>query len=172
MAESEPLVPVKIAVPDPVAELAAENVIVSAIPGFIWKLVALAVTPAGKPVRLMEINPEKPFTAVADSVTVWLAPGGSERDVGLTDKVNDCGPSTVSEKAAECESAPLVAVAVTETLLTGVAPVATERVTVCDPPPEKVRDAGDAVTPEGSPLKETETLPENEPVGVTRNATA
>lgn len=90
----------------------------------------LAVIPAGKPVRFTEINPEKPFTAVAETVTVWFAPGGRERDVGLTDKVKDCGPSTVSEKEAEWVKVPLTPVAVTVALLTGTAPAATESVMV------------------------------------------
>jgi hypothetical protein len=167
LAESEPLVPVNVTLPDPVAEVLAKNVTVVELPEFKKRVVSFVVIPAGKPLRFTEIVPENPFTPMAETVTVWFAPAFKERDDGLTDKVKDGGPSTVNEKVAECDNVPLTPVAVTVTLPTGAAPAATERVTLCDPPPEKVSDAGDAVTPAGSPLKETETLPENESMAVT-----
>jgi len=114
------------------------------------------VNPAGKPLTVPVTMPLKPFTPVAVKVTLCVVSGYTDKDVGLTESVNDGGPSTVSAKDALCESDPLEPVIVTVSFETAAAVDAAVKVTTCDPPAVMVNVAGEAVTPEGSPLMETE----------------
>lgn len=130
-------------------------------------LVVLAVMPAGKPATLIVIKPVKPFTAVVVTKMGWATPAMRETDDGVRDTVKDGGPSKFKINVVVCDIDPPAPVRVTVTLLAGVAPAVAERVTACTPALEKVRVAGDAVTPAGNPVKEPETLLVNELFGET-----
>jgi hypothetical protein len=133
-----------------------------------------AVTPAGSPVKATLTEPVKEFSAVARTLSwepVWPAVRFSEVGDAVREKSGVGGGSaTVVVTETECVNVPEVPVSV---ILTepAAAVEAAVKVTFCAAPGVRLRDAGEAVTPAGSPEKATLTEPVNEFTAVARTLT-
>jgi hypothetical protein len=170
-----PDVPVKVTVALPAAAAEATvRVTFCAVPGFNESVAGFAVTPEGSPVIVTATVPLKEFTAVARTLTFEpVAPATRVRDVGDTVSVKSGGgggAETVTATVAEWLRAPDVPVKVT-VALPAAAEGAAVRVTFCAVPGVNESVAGLAVTPEGSPVIATETLPLKEFAAVARTLT-
>jgi hypothetical protein len=113
------------------------------------------VTPAGNPVIVTATGDAKPFTPLAITETGVPAPPGtsvSEDGVSVSEKsAGATAAVVVSAMVAVCDSAPEVPVIVT-VLFAVVTLAPAVKLMVCATPAERVRLAGLAVTPLGSPL--------------------
>ncbi len=143
-------------------------------PGVNVSVAGLAVTPVGSPVIATEIVPVKEFSAVANALTGEpVAPATIVSDVGETVSEKSGGggaAETVNATVAEWLSVPDVPVKVTAALpATAVAPAVS--VMFCTVPGVSASVAGFAVTPVGSPLMATETVPLKEFIAVARTLT-
>jgi len=156
-----PDVPVNVTVPDDDATLdAAVRIVLCAVPGTRLSVAGLAVTPAGNPVIATATVPLNPFTALAVTLTgTPAAPPTTVRDVGDSVSAKSGGGAEIVAATVElCVSAPEVAVSVS-VAYPGIALAAAVMVTLCAIPGVKVSVAGCAVTPAGSPVIATATVP-------------
>jgi hypothetical protein len=159
-----PDVPVRVTVALPAAIVeAAVSVTFCAVPGVNVSVAGLAVTPVGSPVMATATVPLKEFNAVANTLTFEpAAPATIASDVGETvSEKSDGGgggAETVNATEAEWLRVPEVPVNVT-VALPATAVDAAVSVTFCAVPGADVSVAGLAVTPLGSPLTATVTIP-------------
>jgi hypothetical protein len=157
-----PEVPVKVTVGVAAAALAAAvSVVLCAVPGVKVSVAGFAVTPVGSPVIVTETVPLKEFNAVASRLTGEpVAPAAMVSDVGDTasEKSGDGAAEIVSATVAEWLRVPEVPVNVTVALLAAAVEAAVS-VTFCAVPGFNISVAGLAVTPVGSPLTATVTIP-------------
>jgi hypothetical protein len=142
---------------------AAVSVTFCAVPGTSVGVTGLAVTPAGSPVMVTATVPLKEFNAVAKTLTFEpVAPATIASEVGDTVSEKSGGggggAETVNATVAEWLRAPEVPVSVTVALPATVVEAAVS-VTFCAVPGVNVSVAGFAVTPVGSPLAATVTIP-------------
>lgn len=147
-----------------VAEAAAVTVMLCAMPGVRVSVNGCAVTPVGSPVIATATVLLKELTAVAVTLT-WepVAPAVRAREVGDAVKVKSGGgggAEIVAAMVAEWLSVPEVPVSV-RVALPATAVAAAVIVTFCAVPGVNVRVAGCAVTPVGSPVMATATMPVN-----------
>ena len=147
---------------DAVVPGAAVSVVLSAVPGVKVSVAGLAVTPEGSPVIATATVPLKEFTAVARTLSFEpVAPATIVRDVGDTasEKSGGGGDAEMAKATvAEWLRVPDVPVRVT-VALPDAATEAAVSVTFCAVPGVKESVAGLAVTPEGSPVIATATIP-------------
>jgi hypothetical protein len=157
-----PEVPVKVTVALPtVAFAAAVSVTLCAVPGVSVSVGGFAVTPAGNPLNATVTVPVNPFAATASTLTGFpVAPAWIDRVAGVAVSEKFAAAVTVNATVAVCVKAPEVPVKVTVALPT-VAFAAAVSVTLCAVPGVNVSDVGFAVTPVGSPLIATVTVPVN-----------
>jgi hypothetical protein len=165
---SEPDVPTKLTTTGELvlgAVGAAVSVITSGVPGCRDGVEGLAVTPAGRPLIAILIDPLKAFNAELFSVTCALEPAVRATVPGAAVSVKSGllttgAPETLRVRIALCVREPDVPTKVTvagEAVL--VAFAAAANVIVCGVPGCRDRVAGLAVTPAGSPLIATLIVP-------------
>ena len=144
-------------------------------PGMRDRVEGLAVTPAGSPAMATETAPVKEFSAVAlTCIEEPVEPATRLRDVGVMESEKSGGggaAATVSATLAVWVSDPEIPVRVMA-LLPATAVDAAVRVTFCKAPGVRVKAAGLAVTPAGSPVTVTETVPVKEFRAVALTCTA
>jgi hypothetical protein len=158
-----PEVPVKVRVALPAAAVeAAVKVTFCAVPGIKVSIAGLAVTPAGNPLIATVTAPVKPFDGTALTLTTCPAPPATtEIAEGAADSEKSgiaAFAETVAATIAEWLRAPEVPVKV-RVALPAEAVEAAVKVTFCAVPGTRVSAAGFAVTPAGSPLIATVTIP-------------
>jgi len=142
----------------------AVTVTVCAVPGVKLSVAGCAVTPLGSPVIATFTTPVNPFAGTAFTLICCPPPPGtSETLAGNAGRLKSAiggGAATATATAAEWLKAPDVPANVTMTLpATAFAEALT--VTVCAVPGVKLSVAGCAVTPLGSPVIATFTVPVN-----------
>jgi hypothetical protein len=170
-----PEVPVKVTIAvAATAPAPAVSVVLCAVPGVKVSVAGLAITPVGSPVIVTPTVPLKEFNAVARTLTFEpVAPATIISDVGDTVNEKSGGggaAETVSATVAEWLRAPEVPVRVTVALPAAVVEAAVS-VTFCAVPGVNVNVVGLAVTPVGSPVMATETVPLKEFNAVARTLT-
>jgi len=131
------------------------------VPGVNESVAGLAVTPEGSPVIAMATVPLKEFTAVARTLTFEPdVPATRVRDVGDTVRETSGGGGAEMVTAMLTVWLVLPAVPLTVTVaLPGVAINEAVSTTFCAMPGVNESVDGLAVTPEGSPLMVTSTVP-------------
>jgi hypothetical protein len=161
---SEPLVPVSVTLLLPVAAV-ADAASVSVLVVVAEAGLKLAVTPLGRPLADSATVPVKPPDGAIVTVALPLLPCLSDSEDGLADSAKLGAAVTVRLTVVVALSVPLVPVIVITLLRPAVAALVVVKVSTEEP----VVEAGlnDAVTPAGTPLIESATLPVKPPVGVT-----
>jgi hypothetical protein len=160
---SDPEVPLRVSVALPAAAVdAAVSVTLCAVPGVSVSVAGLAVTPVGSPLIESATFPVKPFAGTAFTLICFPAPPAVRATVAGV---------AVNEKSVAGAAAEMVAVTATEWVRDPEVPVrvsvalpataveAAVSVMLCAVPGVNVSVAGFAVTPAGSPLIATATLP-------------
>lgn len=173
---SVPDVPTNCAELVPAAVLdAAEKLTCCGVPGVRFTVPGEAVTPAGSPLMATWMGPVNPLSAVADKVADCVAPPVVRVTVvGLTAIAKsgaDAAAVTFNWKDALWLRVPEVPTNWTEAVPV-VAFAAAEKLICCGVPGVRLSVAGDAVTPVGSPLIVTWTVPVNPLRAVAESVTA
>jgi hypothetical protein len=157
-----PEVPVSVTVAPPATAVeAAVSVTFCAVPGVNVSVAGFAFTPVGSPVIVTETVPLKELSAVASRLTGEpVAPATMVSDLGETvrEKSGTGAAETASATVAEWLRVPEEPVSVTVALPVAAAEAAVS-VTFCAVPGVNVSVAGFAVTPVGSPVTATATIP-------------
>lgn len=162
----EPEVPVSVRLLLPVAAAEdAVSVMFCEVPGVSVNVDGLAVTPVGSPAIVAETVPVKEFRAVALTLTVApVAPATMLSEEGaMESEKSGVGGAAETARATLVEwlNVPEVPVSVRLLLPVGAVEDAVS-VTFCETPGVSVNVDGLAVTPVGSPVIATETLPVKE----------
>jgi hypothetical protein len=155
--------PVKVTVVEPVAAVAeAVSEILWATPGVRVSVEGLAVTPLGSPVIATATGLANPLTESAMMLVLCpAAPKVRVSEEGERSKQKLGGEvETVSATVAVWLSVPELAVKVMVAVPAAEVQAAA-RVIFCAVPGIRLKVEGDKVTPEGIPVAETDTVPEN-----------
>jgi hypothetical protein len=158
-----PLVPVMVRVEVlAAAELGALTVSVAEPGAFTELELNVAVTPAGAPLTLSATAPLNPFTTPTLTVELPLLPAFTVSEVGLADTVKSgcCTGFTCSVTLALWVRLPLVPVTVSVYVPAAVV-LAVETLNVEEPEPLTEVGLNEVVTPVGTPLTLSATLPLN-----------
>src|SRR5579859_5102423 len=158
-----PLVPVMVRVEVlAAAELGALTVSVAEPGAFTELELNEAVTPDGAPLTLSATAPLKPFTTPTLTVEVPLLPAFTVSEVGLAETVKSGGCTGLICRVtfAECVRLPLVPVMVS-VYVPATAELLVDTLRVDEPEPLTAVGFSEAVTPVGTPLTLSATLPLN-----------